>query len=70
MQKNLQMNNLETFKLGGANVLAWFLAGVSLSDVLTIFQILAAIGGLAVSVYTVLYLRKKSKALDNGQKVD
>lgn len=58
------MKHFESLKLAVFNCLAWLGASVNLADVQSFVGILASLGGLAVSIYTVLYLRKKNKALD------
>lgn len=60
----LRPMNLENLRLGLANFTAWAFAAISMSDVLTLFQIIAAFGGICVSAASVWYIRKKGKALD------
>ena len=58
------MNRLDQLRVAMLNGLSWFGTIVTFQHVQAVVTLVAGVGSIAVSVATVLWIRKQAKAMD------
>lgn len=62
------MNRLDQIRVTVLNGLSWFGTIVTFQHVQAVVTLVAGVGSIAVSVATVLWIRKQARALDRREK--